>query len=551
MKTFQELGISPNILKAIAKMGYENPMPIQEKVIPYLLNSGSEVIALAETGTGKTAAFGIPIIQQIQVCYKHPQAIIICPTRELCIQIANDINNYSRYLKRLKILPIYGGSSIENQIKILQKGVHIIVATPGRLIDLINRKTVNLQHISNIVLDEADEMLSMGFYESIDEILYHIPKNRNILFFSATMPQKIVQITKKYMQNPYKIIIGEKNSGPNNIQHVYYIANTFDKYSLLKRVVDYYPGIYGIIFCRTKNETKKITNLLVTDAYNVDSLHGDLSQMQRDYVMQKFRARSIQLLVATDVAARGLDVNNLSHIINYDLPDDVESYIHRSGRTGRAGKTGISVSIIYSKEIHKIIAIEKNIDKKFDKISFPSGKEICRKQFFYFIEELERTETKNEEIENILHSLYIKLSQISKEDLIKKLISNKFAYLINYYQNTDNDTKILQKRNKKNNYNLNKKHIYNSKRLPKKGYTLLSVNLGKINGLVQSKLIKLLNDNIPGHKISIGKISLMKNLSYFEVKNIDKNRIIKNLNNIEAFGEKIIIKKALKNAERI
>lgn len=546
MKTFEELGISSNILKAITEMGYKNPMPVQEKVIPYLLKQGNEIIALAATGTGKTAAFGIPILQQIQICCKHPQAIILCPTRELCLQITNDINNYSKYLKQLKILSIYGGSNIENQIKILQRGIHIIVATPGRLIDLINRKIMSLQHIDNIVLDEADEMLSMGFYKSIDKILSHLPDNKNMLLFSATMPTKIAQITKKYMNNPREIIIGGKNSIAKNIQHKYYIINNFNKYILLKRLIDYHPNIYGIIFCRTKYETQKIANLLIKDGYNADSLHGDLSQIQRDYVMQKFRLHNIQLLVATDVAARGLDVIDLSHIINYNLPDDVESYIHRSGRTGRAEKIGISITFIHSKEKYKIIGLEKNINKTFKKETIPSGIEIYKKQFFYFIEKLEKITINDKKLEDIFSSIYCKLDYLSKEDIIKRLILNEFNHLIKYYQNPANEIQILQNKNK--HYSCTKT-IFNfkkNKQTYQKKYTRLYINLGKVNGLIPSKLIKLLNDNVLGYKIDIRKINLMEKFSFFEVKNIDKQRIIQNLSCIKAFGKKISIENSKK-----
>lgn len=547
MKNFRELGVIPDILKAITEMGYENPMPIQEEVIPYLLGNGNEVIALAETGTGKTAAFGLPILQQIQIYTEQPQAVILCPTRELCLQIASDINNYSKYLKQLRVLPIYGGSNIEGQIKTLRKGVHIIVATPGRLIDLINRGKVDLQYVRNVVLDEADEMLSMGFFESIDEILHHIPKDRNMLLFSATMPQGIAQITKKYMCSPHEIVIGKRNSGGKTIRHIYYIVNTSDKYLLLRRLVDYYPDIYGIIFCRTKNETQEIADLLIKDGYNADALHGDLSQAQRDRVMQKFRLQNIQLLVATDVAARGLDVNDLSHIINYGLPDSIESYIHRSGRTGRAGKTGTSIVIVNLREKYKIKAIEKNINKTFEKGIIPSWKEICNKQLFHFIDKLEKVRVK-EEIKDILPSIYCKLDWLSKEDVIKRLISNEFNRLIDFYHDV-NIIEISQEKNRKDKRYLGTRTIgdfekENNRRSLEKGYVWLFINLGKIDGLIPLKLIGLLNDNIPGRKVSIGKIDLMKKNSFFEVKRIDKQRVIQNLNNIEALNKRISVEDA-------
>ena len=363
LKTFEELGIASPVLKAIREMGYEAPMPVQEEVIPFLLGEDNDVIALAQTGTGKTAAYGLPVLQKTDIHKQTPQALILCPTRELCLQIAGDLSDYSKYIDALKVLPVYGGSSIDSQIKALKKGVHVVVATPGRLLDLMNRRTVNLQEIKHVILDEADEMLNMGFSESINAILAEVPEGRNMLLFSATMPQEIARITKEYMRDPKEIIIGRKNEGNQNIRHLYYMVHAKDKYLALKRLVDFYPNIYGIVFCRTRKETQEIADKLIQDGYNADSLHGELSQAQRDYVMQKFRLRNLQLLVATDVAARGLDVDNLTHVIHYGLPDDVESYTHRSGRTARAGKTGISISIYHIREKSRIRQIEQR-DRK-------------------------------------------------------------------------------------------------------------------------------------------------------------------------------------------
>ena len=546
MKTFEELGVAPNIVRAISEMGYENPMPVQEEVIPYLLGNDNEVIALAQTGTGKTAAFGLPILQQIQLNNVQPQAIILCPTRELCLQIADDLNDYSKYIDKLKVLPVYGGSSIDSQIRSLKRGVHVIVATPGRLIDLINRKTVDLQYIKNVILDEADEMLNMGFTESIDEILSHIPENRNMLLFSATMPNEIAKITKKYMHNPHEIIIGKKNEGAKNVKHIYYMVNAKDKYLVLKRLADYNPSIYGIIFCRTRKETQEIADLLIKDGYSADSLHGDLSQAQRDYVMQKFRLRNIQLLVATDVAARGLDVDDLTHVINYGLPDDIESYTHRSGRTGRAGKTGTSIAIIHLKEKHKVREIEKIINKKFDVGAIPSGKQICEKQLFNFIDKLEKVKVNDEEIKDTLPSIYRKLDWLDKEDIIKRLISLEFNRLIDYYQDAD-EIETLQERNN----NSGSKESFREKRTGKgsgraseRGYARLFINLGKTDGIGPQNLIGLLNDNISGKKIEIGKIDLMQNFSFFEVKDKDKDRVIQNLDGIKVSGRKVAVEEA-------
>ncbi|MCC8144862.1 MAG: DEAD/DEAH box helicase [Bacteroidales bacterium] len=527
-------------------MGYENPMPVQEEVIPYLLGNDNEVIALAQTGTGKTAAFGLPILQQIQINNLQPQAVILCPTRELCLQIADDLNDYSKYMEKLKVLPVYGGSSIESQIRSLKRGVHVIVATPGRLIDLINRKTVDLQFVRNVILDEADEMLNMGFTESIDEILSHIPESRNMLLFSATMPNEIAKITKKYMRNPHKIVIGKKNEGAKNVKHIYYMVNARDKYLVLKRLADYNPNIYGIIFCRTRKETQEIADLLIKDGYNADSLHGDLSQAQRDYVMQKFRLRNLQLLVATDVAARGLDVDDLTHVINYGLPDDIESYTHRSGRTGRAGKTGTSIAIIHLKEKHKVREIEKKINKKFETGVVPSGQQICERQLFSFIDKLEKVKVNDEEIKDILPSIYRKLDWLDKEDIIKRLISHEFNRLIDYYQDAQ-DIESPQERGssryEKNSFS-EKRSGRGTGNASERGYARLFINLGKTDGIGPQNIIGLLNDNITGKKVDIGRIDLMKNFSFFEVKEKDMKRVIQELDGIKISGRRVAVEQA-------
>jgi ATP-dependent RNA helicase DeaD len=542
LKTFEELGVAPAIVRAITEMGYESPMPVQEEVIPYLLGNDNEVIALAQTGTGKTAAFGLPIIQEINISQVQPQALILCPTRELCLQIADDLNDYSKYLDKLKILPVYGGSSIESQIRALQRGVHIIVATPGRLIDLINRKTVSLKLVRNVVLDEADEMLNMGFSESIDEILPHVPENRNMLLFSATMPAGIAQITRKYMRSPHEIVIGKKNEGAKNVRHIYYMVNAKDKYLVLKRIADYNPNIYGIVFCRTRKETQEIADLLIKDGYNADSLHGDLSQAQRDYVMQKFRIQNIQLLVATDVAARGLDVDDLTHIINYGLPDEIESYTHRSGRTGRAGKTGTSIAIINLREKHKIKEIEKKINKQFEEGVIPSGKKICERQLFSFVDRLEKVKVNDEEIKETLPSIYRKLDWLDKEDIIKKLISLEFNRLIDYYQEAE-DIESPQEKQKGSRFE-KKSTGKGTGRSSERGYARLFINLGKMDGLAPQNLIGLLNDNIPGRKVDIGRIDLMKNFSFFEIKEGDKDRVVQNLDGVKYAGRKVAVEQA-------
>ncbi|KAA6318329.1 DEAD-box ATP-dependent RNA helicase CshA, partial [termite gut metagenome] len=426
MKNFEELGVSPEILKAIEEMGYVNPMPVQEEVIPYLLGENNDVVALAQTGTGKTAAFGLPIIQKIDIKNRVPQSLVLCPTRELCLQIAGDLIDYSKYVDDLKVLPVYGGSSIENQIRNLKKGVHIIVATPGRLLDLMERKTVSLTTIRNVIMDEADEMLNMGFTDSINAILADVPKDRHTLLFSATMSPEISHIAKKYLHNAKEITIGRKNEGTSNVKHVTYMVHARDKYAALKRIVDYYPQIYGIVFCRTRNETQEIADKLMQEGYNADSLHGELSQAQRDAVMQKFRIRNLQLLVATDVAARGLDVDDLTHIINYGLPDDLEIYTHRSGRTGRAGKTGTSIAIINLREKGKIREIERTIGKKFETGEMPTNKQICEKQLLKVIDDIEKVKVNEGEIIDYMPAIYRKLEWLDKEDIIKRMVSLEF-----------------------------------------------------------------------------------------------------------------------------
>lgn len=553
MKTFEELGVAADIRRAIEEMGYENPMPVQEEVIPYLLGETNDVIALAQTGTGKTAAFGLPVLQKINVKKNVPQALILCPTRELCLQIAGDLAEYSKYIDNLRVLPVYGGSSIDSQIKSLKRGVQIIVATPGRLIDLINRKTVDLEAVKYVILDEADEMLNMGFTESIDEILSKVPKERFMLLFSATMPKEIAKITKKYMQDPKEITIGRKNEGSNNVKHVYYMVHAKDKYLALKRIADYYPNIYGIIFCRTRRETQEIADKLIQDGYNADSLHGDLSQAQRDYVMQKFRIRNLQLLVATDVAARGLDVDSLTHVINYGLPDDIESYTHRSGRTGRAGKTGTSIAIVHVKEKSKVREIEKIINKKFEQGVIPSGEAICEKQLFNLVDRIEKAKVDEEEISALLPSVYRKLDWLEKEDIIKRIVALEFNRLIEYYKGAEEietprerssrDDSNSPRRRDRERGDRNDRGNGNGPRVAEKGYSRLFINLGRTDNVNPATLMGMVNDYMPD-KISIGRIDVMQNFSFFEVKEKDAQKVIKALNKKEEKGRRISVEVA-------
>ena len=549
MKTFEELGVSPEIRKAIEEMGYENPMPVQEEVIPYLLGNGNDVVALAQTGTGKTAAFGLPLIQKIDVSRRVPQALILCPTRELCLQIAGDLTDYSKYITDLKILPVYGGSSIESQIKSLKAGVHIIVATPGRLIDLMERKVARLDTVADVVMDEADEMLNMGFTDSINAILEKVPEERNTLMFSATMSPEIARIAKTYLHDAKEITIGTKNEGSKNVHHIAYTVHAKDKYLALKRVVDFYPQIYGIIFCRTRKETQEIADKLIQDGYNADSLHGELSQAQRDLVMQKFRQRHLQLLVATDVAARGLDVNDLTHVINYGLPDDTESYTHRSGRTGRAGKTGVSIAIINLREKSKMREIERIIKKKFDIGTLPTGKEICEQQLIKLIDDIEKVKVDEEEIETFLPGIYRKLEWLSKEDLIKRVVSMEFNRFLDYYKNAaeieqpkGNEKRESQKERKDHGSDREK-----TSRKAEKGYTRLFLNLGKTDGFYANQIIELINRNLKKERIEIGRIDLMQNFSFFEIAEAQAPMVIKALNKTTANGRRVIVEVAGEN----
>ena len=536
MKTFEELGVSAEIRQAIEEMGYENPMPVQEEVIPYLLGNRNDVVALAQTGTGKTAAFGLPLIQKIDVKNCVPQALVLCPTRELCLQIAGDLTDYSKYITDLKILPVYGGSSIDSQIRSLKRGVHIIVATPGRLIDLMERKVAQLATIRDVVMDEADEMLNMGFTDSINAILENIPQDRNTLMFSATMSPEIARIAKTYLHEAKEITIGTKNEGSKNVNHVAYIVHAKDKYLALKRVVDFYPQIYGIVFCRTRKETQEIADKLIQDGYNADSLHGELSQAQRDLVMQKFRQRHLQLLVATDVAARGLDVNDLTHVINYGLPDDTESYTHRSGRTGRAGKTGISIAIINLREKGRMKEIEHIIKKKFEVSVLPSGQEICQQQLIKVIDDIEKVKVNEEEIETFLPGIYRKLDWLDKEDLIKRVVSLEFNRFLDYYKNAPeieqpkaNEKKSEAKESRKG----DKEKVG---RKAEKGYTRLFLNLGKTDGFYTNQIIDLVNRNLRKERIQIGRIDLMQNFSFFEVIQEQAPQVLKALNKVVLSG---------------
>lgn len=546
MKTFEELGVSEAIRRAISEMGYEQPMPVQEEVIPYLLGVGNDVIALAQTGTGKTAAYGLPVLQKVDPANRATQAVILSPTRELCLQIAGDLKEYSRYIDGLHVLAVYGGSSIESQIRSLRKGAQVIVATPGRLIDLMHRGVARLDGVENVVLDEADEMLNMGFTESIDEILAGVPAERNTLLFSATMGKEIERIAKSYLHDYKEIVVGSRNEGAENVNHIYYLVHAKDKYAALKRVVDYYPRIYGIIFCRTRLETQEVADQLIKDGYNAEALHGDLSQAQRDLTMQKFRQHHTQLLVATDVAARGLDVDELTHVINYGLPDDVENYTHRSGRTGRAGKRGTSISIIHLREKGKVRIIEKVIGKKFEVGTLPEPQEICTKQLYKVMDELERIEVNDTEIAPFLPEIFRKLEWLTKEDLIKRIVSREFGHFLRYYADApaiEQPTERRTREGKESDSDSRRERRRNADgpRKAEEGYTRLFINLGKRDNFYAREIINLVNRYVRTTKIEIGRIDLTNNCSFFEVPSEDAELVMNKMKRAKVGERKVVV----------
>ncbi len=540
--TFQELGVNDALLRGIADMGFETPMPIQEKVIPSLLDGDRDLVGLAQTGTGKTAAFGLPVIQRIDTSRRVPQALILAPTRELCLQIAGDLADFSKYVPDLVVLPVYGGSSIESQIRALRQGVQIIVATPGRLIDLINRGVVHLDDVHTVVLDEADEMLNMGFVDSINDILSHVPENRKMLMFSATMPAEVAKIAKRFMHNPEEIVVGTRNEGAKNVRHIYYMVNARDKYLALKRVVDNNPNIYAIIFCRTRRDTQEIADKLIQDGYNAEALHGDLSQQQRDIVMKKFRDRVISLLVATDVAARGLDVDDLTHVINYGLPDDTAVYTHRSGRTGRAGKTGVSIAIIHSREKGKLREIERIIGKTFERKEVPTPEHIIEKQLYNLADRLERVEVNEDEIAKYLPGVMRKLSWLSTEDLLKRVLSLEFNRLLDYYKDAPKIDFIDEKPAKEPKERKERKERSDrdkDRRTAERGMARIYVNLGKGDGFYAGNLIDMLNKNVNGARVDVGRIDLLPSYSLFDVKKADAKRVVSALKGLEFFGKRV------------
>ncbi len=530
METFEQSGLNNSLLRSIQEMGFERPTPVQEKTIPAILFSKQDLVALAQTGTGKTAGFGLPILQQLSPDSKFVQSLILCPTRELCLQICNELNRFAKHTKNISIVAVYGGANITAQMKDIKKGANIIVGTPGRTLDLIKRKIIKLEKIEWLVLDEADEMLNMGFKEDLDLILETTPKNKQTLLFSATMPKGVWHIAEKYMNNPTEISIGKKNTGAVNVEHHYYMVRASDRYIALKRIADINLDIYGIVFCRTRQETKDIASKLMQDGYNADALHGDLSQAQRDQVMQRFRTKHLQILVATDVAARGLDINELTHIVNYNLPDDPEVYIHRSGRTGRAGNKGISVAIIHSREGGKLREIENLAQIKFHHKLIPGGREICEKRLFNLINKVEKVEVDENQINTFLADIYKKLDWLNREELIKRFVSVEFNRFLEYYKNSG-DINVQKDESRKSD-----KKKKNDRKLSR-----FFINIGSKDKLKAPNLIGLINELTDSNNIEIGKIEILKSFSFFEADKNYESIIIDTMNNVKYGGSKLVV----------
>jgi ATP-dependent RNA helicase DeaD len=503
MNTFDQLGLQENILKAIKELGFENPMPVQEAVIPRIIENNTDIVALAQTGTGKTAAFGLPLLQLIDPDNKKTQALILSPTRELCMQIASDLNSYSKYMPNIKVTAVYGGASIEAQAKQLRAGTQIIAATPGRMLDMIMRKYADLSEVQFLVLDEADEMLDMGFEEDVQSIIESTPKDRHTFLFSATMPSDVEKIARRYMKNPETLSMGQRNVGATNVKHMYYLTHARDRYTVLKRVADFHPEMYAIIFCRTRQETQEIADSLIRDGYDADALHGDLSQSQRDHVMKKFREKHLNMLVATDVAARGIDVSDLTHVINYQLPDDSDNYIHRSGRTGRAGKDGVSISIINLKEKGRIKMLERQIGKPFSAGKIPLGRQVCEKQLYHLIDRMENVNVIEDEINDFLPVIYKKLDAMSKEEIIKRFVSIEFNSFLEYYRDAK-DLNVDESRER-------------GDRSESGSFTRLFMSIGRKDGLTVPKLLGMVNEFTNSRDLKVGRIELGDTFTFIEV----------------------------------
>lgn len=532
MITFETLGLQENLLKAVTDLGFVTPTPIQEKAIPVLLGGDRDFVGLAQTGTGKTAAFGLPLLHQLDMKIRQPQSLILCPTRELCMQITNDLKNFSKYLGDINIVPVYGGTSIGMQLRDLKRGAHIVVATPGRLLDIIERGAINFDNVRYAILDEADEMLNMGFQEDINSILSNTPEEKTTWLFSATMPQEVRRIAQKFMEDPFELTVGGKNTGNANIEHEYYVVRPREKYAALKRIVDFNPDIFGIIFTRTKIESQEIAESLIKDGYDADALHGDLTQQQRDKVMKRFREKNLQLLVATDVAARGIDVDNVTHVINYELPDDVENYTHRSGRTARAGRSGISIAIISGRDIGKIRQIERVIGKKFEKAEVPDGFAVCEKQLFALVHRVHNVTVNEEQIDPYLTRIYEEFADLSKEDLIRRFASLEFNEFLEYYQNAP-DLNVKEGPRGSDEHSMTRR---NSGK-----FTRLFINLGSVDNFTRGDMLRFICDNggIRGNKI--GRIDLKGVYSFFEVENDAADQVQQGFKKVEYNGRSVRI----------
>ncbi len=525
MTMFKDFDLHADILRGVEKLGFEKPTEIQKEAIPYLLESDQDLIALAQTGTGKTAAFGLPLLQKISSKESDVQAIILCPTRELCMQLAKDLESYSKFMDRFNILAVYGGTDISKQIKSLRGSIHIVVGTPGRTLDLIKRRKLNLQAVKFVVFDEADEMLSMGFKDDMDAILEATPEEKQTLLFSATMPAEIAKMTKRYMRNPKEISIGHKNSGTKNVEHHYYDVPGRKKYEALKRIADINPSIYGIVFCRTRAETKDIAERLGNDGYSSDAIHGDLSQSQRDSVMQRFRGKQIQLLVATDVAARGIDVDSLTHVINYNLPDELATYTHRSGRTGRANNEGVSIILLSGRDRSKLRGIEKKIGQQVIKQQIPSGKQVVKAQLDKLIDRLEKAEVNENELQEYLPEILQRLNVYSKEDIIKQFISLEFNRFLQYYKNSDDINSKGSSRDRDRGRGNDGGRGDGYRTGPRKRYSRFYINLGEKSKVNPQKLLAVINKFTPEHSIEVGKIEILSAFSFFEVDETQANVI--------------------------
>jgi len=550
MKKFNEMGLDDSIQKSVDELGFIESTPIQDKTIPMILESEKDIIALAQTGTGKTAAYGLPMIQHADVKNQSVQGLILSPTRELCIQISKDLQDFSKYASGVKVVPVYGGAPIDKQINALKKGAQLVVGTPGRVKDMIKRKVLKVGSIRWLVLDEADEMLQMGFKDELDAILATTPPKKQTLLFSATMPKEVSRIAMQYMNDPQEVSVGTLNAGAENVDHFYYMTQAKYRYEVLKRIADMNPDIYGIVFCRTRRETKEVADKIMTDGYNADALHGDLSQAQRDYVMNRFRKRQIQMLIATDVAARGLDVNDLTHVINYNLPDELEAYIHRSGRTGRAGKKGISISIIHTREGGKIKSLEKLSKKKFSREMIPEGKEVCKKQLFNMISKMEKVEVQDEHIDEFLPEIYKKLEWMSKEDLIRNFVSVEFNRFLDYYKNASDLNFTPDKGGKKGGSGDGFRGGKEQARRSNKEFSRFYINIGSKSEINPTKLIGLLMDTTKDRSIKIGKIDIMKGFSFFEVEKSQENLILSSFNK-NVRRDKQLIKVELSNEKPV